>query len=119
MLAALDQRIAIRYNMPPMTGEETPSRLSHHLALAGRSDTLFTDDAITLIHATTRLPPARNSPAALGTKRPQPPAVQRAWPRAEFARHDAMALKRCESAACGLDTNNLCGIGLVIDEFHA
>ncbi|MEV7190123.1 ExeA family protein [Kitasatospora sp. NPDC093102] len=54
MLAALDQRIAIRYNMPPMTSEETPSYLAHHLALAGRSDTLFTDDAITLIHDTSR-----------------------------------------------------------------
>ncbi|MET7541584.1 hypothetical protein [Streptomyces sp. NPDC005507] len=54
MLAALDQRIAIRYNMPPMTSEETPSYLTHHLALAGRSDTLFTDDAITLIHDTSR-----------------------------------------------------------------
>src|SRR5258705_1380424 len=47
MLAALDQRIAIRYNMPPMTSEETPSYLTHHLSLAGRSDTLFTDDAVT------------------------------------------------------------------------
>ncbi|WP_223241558.1 hypothetical protein [Streptomyces sp. CBMA123] len=54
MLAALDQRIAIRYNMPPMTSEETPSYLAHHLALAGRSDTLFSDDAITLIHDTSR-----------------------------------------------------------------
>ncbi|MGW1260118.1 ExeA family protein [Streptomyces sp. NPDC002513] len=54
MLAALDQRIAIRYNMPPMTSEETTSYLAHHLALAGRSDTLFSDDAITLIHDTSR-----------------------------------------------------------------
>ncbi|MGW1617066.1 ExeA family protein [Streptomyces sp. NPDC002285] len=54
MLAALDQRIAIRYNMPPTTGEETTSYLAHHLALAGRSDTLFSDDAITLIHDTAR-----------------------------------------------------------------
>ncbi|MGW0771856.1 hypothetical protein [Streptomyces sp. NPDC002676] len=54
MLAALDQRIAIRYNMPPMTSEETPSYVAHHLALAGRSDTLFPDDAITLIHDTSR-----------------------------------------------------------------
>lgn len=54
MLAALDQRIAIRYNMPPMTSEETTSYLAHRLALAGRSDTLFSDDAITLIHGTAR-----------------------------------------------------------------
>ncbi len=38
-LAALDQRIGLRYAMPAMTGEETSSYLRHHLALAGRSDT--------------------------------------------------------------------------------
>jgi Domain of unknown function (DUF4389) len=38
-LAALDQRIAVRYHMTGMTGEETASYLHHHLALAGRSDT--------------------------------------------------------------------------------
>jgi len=41
VLAALDQRIALRYAMPPMTPEETGSYLRHHLTLAGRSDTLF------------------------------------------------------------------------------
>jgi type II secretory pathway predicted ATPase ExeA len=54
MLAALDQRIALRYAMPPMTAEETGSYIRHHLALAGRSDTLFSDDATTLIHQTSR-----------------------------------------------------------------
>ena len=54
VLAALDQRIALRYAMPPMTTEETTSYLRHHLALAGRSDTLFSDDATTLIHQTSR-----------------------------------------------------------------
>ena len=33
-----------------MTGEETASYLHHHLTLAGRSDTLFSDDAVALIH---------------------------------------------------------------------
>ena len=38
-----------------MTRQETASCISHHLALAGRgSDTLFSDDAITLIHDTSR-----------------------------------------------------------------
>jgi type II secretory pathway predicted ATPase ExeA len=37
-----------------MTDQETSSYISHHLALAGRSDTLFSDDAITLIHTTAR-----------------------------------------------------------------
>jgi type II secretory pathway predicted ATPase ExeA len=54
VLAALDQRIGLRYNMPPMTGQETGSYLRHHLALAGRSDTLFSDDSAALIHQTSR-----------------------------------------------------------------
>jgi type II secretory pathway predicted ATPase ExeA len=53
-LAALDQRMGLRYAMPPMTSEETTSYLRHHLTLAGRSDTLFSDDATTLIHQTSR-----------------------------------------------------------------
>jgi len=40
--------------MPPMSAEETTSYLRHHLALAGRSDTLFSDDAVALIHQTSR-----------------------------------------------------------------
>jgi type II secretory pathway predicted ATPase ExeA len=54
VLAALDQRIALRYAMPPMTADETGSYLRHHLNLAGRSDTLFSDDSVTLIHQTSR-----------------------------------------------------------------
>jgi len=54
VLAALDQRIGLRYNMPPMTDKETGSYLRHHLALAGRTDPLFSDDATTLIHQTSR-----------------------------------------------------------------
>jgi type II secretory pathway predicted ATPase ExeA len=62
ILAALDQRIAVRYTMPGMTGEETASYISHHLTLAGRSGPLFSDDAITLIHQTSRgLPRAINN----------------------------------------------------------
>lgn len=53
-LAALDQRIGLRYAMPPMTPEETGSYLRHHLSIAGRSDTLFSDDAATLIDQTSR-----------------------------------------------------------------
>jgi type II secretory pathway predicted ATPase ExeA len=54
LLAALEQRTALRYTMPPMTAEETASYIKHHHALAGRSDTLFSDDAVTLIHTTAR-----------------------------------------------------------------
>ena len=54
VLAALEQRTALRYAMPPMTSQETSSYISHHLKLAGRSDPLFSDDAASLIHTTSR-----------------------------------------------------------------
>jgi type II secretory pathway predicted ATPase ExeA len=54
VLAALEQRVALRYTMPPMTSGETASYITHHLKLAGRTDTLFSDDATTLIHTTAR-----------------------------------------------------------------
>ena len=38
----------------PWHREETGSYLRHHLALAGRCDTLFSDDATALIHQTSR-----------------------------------------------------------------
>jgi type II secretory pathway predicted ATPase ExeA len=60
--AALDQRITLRYAMNGMTDTETASYLTHHLNLAGRSDTLFSDDAIALIHQVSRgLPRAVNN----------------------------------------------------------
>lgn len=54
VLAALDQRIGLRYAMPGMTSDETASYLRHHLTLAGRSDPLFSDDAAGLIAQTSR-----------------------------------------------------------------
>lgn len=60
--AALDQRIALRYTMTGMTRDETSSYVGHHLKLAGRSDTLFSDDALNLIHQVSRgLPRAINN----------------------------------------------------------
>ena len=60
--AALDQRIALRYALTQMSPTETRSYLSHHLALAGRADTLFSDDAIALIHQVGRgIPRAVNN----------------------------------------------------------
>jgi type II secretory pathway predicted ATPase ExeA len=60
--AALDQRITLRYAMTGMTGTETGSYIAHHLKLAGRSDTLFSDDATALIHQVSRgLPRAVNN----------------------------------------------------------
>ena len=60
--AALDQRIALRYTMPPMTTAETATYIAHHITLAGRSDTIFSDDATALIHQVARgLPRAVNN----------------------------------------------------------
>ena len=52
--AALDQRLALRYELPAMTPEETSAYLRDHLKLAGRDDTLFSDDAIALLHQASR-----------------------------------------------------------------
>jgi len=49
-LAALEQRITVRRAMTGMTSEETTGYIQHHLKLAGRSDPLFTDDAVAHIH---------------------------------------------------------------------
>ncbi len=60
--AALDQRIALRYTMTGMDPTETGAYISHHLKLAGRADTLFSDDAVALIHQVARgLPRAVNN----------------------------------------------------------
>jgi len=55
--AALDQRIALRYSMTGMDPAETASYVAHHLRLAGRTDTLFSDDALGLIHQVSLGPP--------------------------------------------------------------
>ncbi len=52
--AALDQRIALRYAISGLDAAETASYVTHHLALAGRSDTLFSDDAVGLIYEVSR-----------------------------------------------------------------
>jgi type II secretory pathway predicted ATPase ExeA len=49
-----DQRIGLRYAMPAMTAGQTAAYITHHLQLAGRADTLFSDDATALIHTTAR-----------------------------------------------------------------
>jgi type II secretory pathway predicted ATPase ExeA len=60
--AALDQRIALRYAIEGMDRDETGSYLAHHLKLAGRADTIFTDDAVALVHQVSRgLPRAVNN----------------------------------------------------------
>jgi type II secretory pathway predicted ATPase ExeA len=54
VLAALEQRTALRYSMPGMTQAETASYVNHHLNLVGRPDQIFTEDALNLIHTTSR-----------------------------------------------------------------
>lgn len=50
VLAALDQRIAVRYQLSGMNVDETSDYISHHAKIAGRDDTLFTSDAASVIH---------------------------------------------------------------------
>ena len=54
MLAALDQRISVRYALAGMSATETADYITHHVKIAGRADTLFSDDAVTLIHNAAR-----------------------------------------------------------------
>ena len=60
--AALDQRIALRYHLDGLPLDETASYVAHHLKISGRSDPLFSDDAVALIHHTSRgIPRAVNN----------------------------------------------------------
>ena len=60
--AALDQRIGLRYHLTGLPLDETAGYLAHHLRLAGRSDPLFSDDAVAVIHRTSRgIPRAVNN----------------------------------------------------------
>jgi type II secretory pathway predicted ATPase ExeA len=48
MIAALDQRISVRYSLGGMDLAESVAYLRHHLALAGRADPLVVDAAARL-----------------------------------------------------------------------
>jgi type II secretory pathway predicted ATPase ExeA len=54
VFAALDQRIALRCTIDGMDRKETGEYIAHHIKLAGRSDTIFSDDAVALIHEASR-----------------------------------------------------------------
>jgi len=65
MFAALDQRIATRFSIKPMDLAESAAYLRHHLALAGREESLFADDAIAWLHrVASGLPRALNAATA-------------------------------------------------------
>ena len=60
--AALDQRIALRYELAGMTAAETDDYLTHWVRLAGREDSLFSDDAVELLRERSRgIPRALNN----------------------------------------------------------
>ena len=62
--AALDQRIATRFSIKPMDLGESAAYLRHHIALAGREEPLFADDAIARLHrVASGLPRALNNAA--------------------------------------------------------
>lgn len=64
IFAAIDQRIATRYTIKAMDLVESATYLQHHLALAGRDEPLFADDAIARLHrASNGLPRALNNAA--------------------------------------------------------
>ena len=50
----VDQRIAVRYAIAGMGGADTADYIRHHCKIAGRADTLFSEDAIGLIHNASR-----------------------------------------------------------------
>jgi len=52
--AALDQRVGLRYTIHGLEPGETAAYIAHHLKLAGRTDPLFSDDAVALIHQVSR-----------------------------------------------------------------
>lgn len=62
-MAALDQRVQLRYHIPSpaLTPTEAGGYVRRHTEQAGRSDTLFSDDAVRVIHGQARgLPRAIN-----------------------------------------------------------
>jgi general secretion pathway protein A len=57
-----NQRITLKYNLPPFTQEETSAYVLHQLALAGRKDPLFNQNALAAIHQnSTGIPRVINS----------------------------------------------------------
>jgi type II secretory pathway predicted ATPase ExeA len=64
IFSALEQRIAVRYQLPPLNLAESVLYLRHHLALAGRADQLISEDAIARLHrAANGMPRALNNAA--------------------------------------------------------
>lgn len=61
-MTALDQRVGLRFVAQGLEATECGAYIAHHLSLCGRSDTLFSDDAVALIYQVARgLPRAVNN----------------------------------------------------------
>ena len=58
-LNALSQRVSLRCCLKGLCLEETAGYIRHHLSLVGRSDPVFSDDAISLIHSSSAGIPRR------------------------------------------------------------
>ncbi len=51
---ALDQRVGLRYSMAGLDLDECGHYIAHHVKLGGRADTIFSPDAVSLIHQVSR-----------------------------------------------------------------
>jgi type II secretory pathway predicted ATPase ExeA len=65
VLAALDQRVALRYHLAGMTTTDTADYINHHTKIAGRADPLYADDALHALHDASRGLPRETSKLAL------------------------------------------------------
>lgn len=63
ILAAPSYEESYEIPAPPLTAAEARRYIRRHLEQAGRSDTLFSDDAVRVIHAQARGPAQRDQPA--------------------------------------------------------
>lgn|SRR5574337_1652518 len=77
VLAALDQRIAVRYTLTGMTAADTADYIRHHCRIVGRDDTLFSDDATMLTHNAARADtPVRSTTSPCTPSPPPSPATR-------------------------------------------
>ena len=47
---SFNQRISLKFNLPPLSKDQAPSYIDHHLRLAGRKEPVFDENAINAIH---------------------------------------------------------------------
>lgn len=47
---SFNQRIALKFNLPPLSKEQTPAYIDHHLHLAGKKEPVFNENAINALH---------------------------------------------------------------------